>query len=132
MALLLATYCSANKDPAPDRIPARQRYRSARIEAVCEQAAQADARAGILSGRFGLIAPAEPIPWYDHLLQEAEIPAMTQRVALTLRDWGVDEIHWITVDPAIDSNVLRYRTVMERAAAAAQATFSSRICTLQD
>jgi len=35
----------------------------------------------ILSGKFGLLHPHEPIPWYDHILTPNEVAAMAKNIA---------------------------------------------------
>jgi hypothetical protein len=126
---LYATYCSAEKRTDAGEIPARLRYRSSRIDAVCAAAQAAGCRAAILSGQFGLIAADALVPWYDHLLQEAEIQAMSDHVAVTLTRWEVDTIRWFTVDPALDPHVHRYRAVMDAAAHTAGAAVNTVLWT---
>ena len=46
----------------------------------------------ILSGTYGLLGPAERIPWYDHLLRETEVHALTARVERQLRERGVTAV----------------------------------------
>jgi len=120
---LFATYCSADKDAAADDLPAIERYLSERISGVYANALSTGNCFGILSGRYGLIAPNTPIPHYDHLLQVNEIDPMAQRVAETLKTWGVTTIRWFTVAFEMDPNVSRYRDVMDRAAAEMGAEF---------
>jgi len=121
--LLFATYCSADKDGASGDLPAVERYRSDRIQGVYAGAQSAQARFGILSGRFGLIAHDHPIPYYDHLLKRDEVEEMVSRVQHTLSAWEVTEVRWFSVAFEMDPNVAQYRQVMERAATAEGATF---------
>lgn len=121
--LLFATYCSAEKDGAAGDLPAIERYISDRIHGVHAGAQAAQARFGILSGRYGLIAANHPIPYYDHLLGTDEIDGMVGTVEQTLRAWEVTEVRWFSVAFEMDPNVGRYRTLMERAAESAGAKF---------
>jgi len=113
---LYATYCSAHKDSTAGDLPAADRYISDRIAGVYTNAMSSECRFGILSGRFGLITPTQPIPDYDHLLQPSEIPSMAERVAATLKQWEVTSIQWFTVAFEMDPHVSRYSDVMTRAA----------------
>ena len=122
--LLFATYCSASKEAHAGDMPAAQRYISDRIQGVYALANGAEARFGILSGQFGLLAPDHPIPFYDHLLQPDEMDAMVERVSGTLGEWEITEVRWFSVAFEMDPNVRRYRDVMSRAAEKAGATFT--------
>ena len=115
MKHLFATYCSAHKTTAGGLLPAAQRYQSRRIQHLVDLASAAQQPAAILSGKFGLIPIDEPIPWYDHLLQEAQILDMTHQVQQTLQKWQVTEITWLTASPEVDPNLIRYQTVMVQA-----------------
>jgi len=115
MKRLYATYCSAPKREDPEPLPAIRRYRSQRIARVAALALEDGASFGILSGSYGLLAPQDAIPWYDHLLQVDEIETLTVAVAETLAARAPDEVVWYSVDPAIDPPVERYSTVMRRA-----------------
>jgi hypothetical protein len=119
---LYATYCSADKEATAGDLPAIERYLSARIRATQAAADGAGARFGILSGLYGLIAPDHPLPYYDHLLQLSEMSDRVVEVEAVLRAWEIHEIHWYSVAFEMDPNVGRYRTVMEQAAAKADAT----------
>ena len=121
--LLFATYCSANKEVGTDDMPAVKRYISDRITGVHAMATAAEARFAILSGQFGLLEAHDPIPYYDHLLHPSELDGMTQRVATTLKEWGISEIRWFSVAFEMDPNVTRYRDVMLRAATQVDAAF---------
>ena len=114
--VLYATYCSAEKDGSRDLLPAIARYQSDRISGVASAAKTAGATFGILSGQYGLIPADHPLPYYDHLLQEDEIDAMTHQVQATLSNWDIAEIHWFSVAFEMDPNVKRYQMVMEAAA----------------
>jgi hypothetical protein len=117
MATLFATYCSADKRRDEGDLPASVRYVSARIEDTVRRGQTPNARAGILSGRYGLIAPEHPIPWYDHLLRTDEVDDMVPQVVDTLREWKIESVRWFTVDVTKDPDVAVYCHVMDRACA---------------
>lgn len=112
---LLVTYCAADKDPDPAPLPAARRYRSTRIAAVAELAARQGAGFRILSGRFGLLAPETPVPWYDHLLCEAEVAGLARGVAARLREEAPDSVVFVTRTPAEDPQAAPYRACCEGA-----------------
>ncbi len=85
--VLYLTYCSRRKRRTPERLPALQRYRSARIGAVARAAERDGCGFRIFSGKYGLLRATQPIPYYDHLLQPDEVPAMTRRLAAGLRGY---------------------------------------------
>ena len=120
MGQLYVTYCSAPKRTDPGDLPAVERYLSDRIAAVALDAERDGAGFAILSGRFGLVGPSEPLPWYDHLLQESEIDAMVPQVVERLLAWEVSDVRWFTVDPRLDPHVGRYLRLLASAAASLQ------------
>ena len=123
MKHLYATYCSAHKRTDPGMLPAAERYQSSRIRHLVEQARTDNHPAAILSGQFGLVCAEEPLPWYDHLLQEAEITDMTHQVQQTLQEWGVGQVTWLTAALKSDPNLIRYQTVMAQACRASGTVF---------
>jgi hypothetical protein len=114
---LIATYCAKAKATTAEPTPAYERYLSKRITHARDSALINRDKFAILSGRFGLIDGSEMIPYYDHLLQEDEIPSMIERVAETMRNWGVSELTWYSLPDNLDPFVWRYRAVITRAAA---------------
>lgn len=114
------TYCSARKRPDAGLLPARERYDSERIREVARRAAAERARPLILSGRFGLLTGDEAIPWYDHLLTEAEVPDVAARAGAAIRALGVREIVWFSVGPRLDPRIAPYERAIRMAAAQAR------------
>lgn len=110
-----ASYCSAPKRDDGGLLPAIERYCSERLRELLALGQREGAPLHILSGHFGLLTADEPIPWYDHLLAAAEVPAMTARVAAQLRALGVDEVAWHTASPAVAPAVQPYLDVMRAA-----------------
>ena len=105
---IYVTYCSARKNERYDMIPAIERYQSIRIRRVYELSR---GRMLILSGRFGLLRPNTAIPYYDHLLQQEEVNELAERVAMQLRELGVQRV--IFVEHQL--RALQYREAMARA-----------------
>jgi len=116
------TYCSADKRNDPDPLPALERYLDRRIGDLAAQAAAANVDFLILSGEYGLLRPWQPIPWYDHLLTDEESDAMAARVAAQLGNLGVTSLHYHTVDPSQDAQVLPYQTTIRAACDRADVT----------
>lgn len=107
------TPCCREKEDSPGLMPAIDRYRSPRIRAVCDTARVADSPFRILSGRFGLLAPEERIPYYDQRLLPADVPAMAKRVAGQLLALGVTEVVFVSPGPEADPGVMPYREAIE-------------------
>ena len=85
MAEFLVTTCSAEKDTSPGLLPAIERYQHPRIQWVYLESRRLSRPMLILSGEFGLLEPLDPIPWYDHALQMAEVndllPSIEQKLS---------------------------------------------------
>ena len=124
MTRLYATYCSADKCTDERPLPAIRRYRSERIEKVASLAQKHAFRFGILSGSFGLMAPEDPLPWYDHLMTDVEVDAMTKRVAKTLTQWDITAVHWFSAPASMDPDVEPYAAVMRAACLLQQIPFT--------
>lgn len=114
---IVCSYCSAAKRDDEAALPALERYRSERLGRLARQADRGDAPLFILSGRFGLLAAGDPIPWYDHLLGADEAPALAQRVARRLRELGVTEVEYHTAAPAAVAPIRPYLETMRAACA---------------
>ncbi len=112
---LYITYCAAAKDPAEEPMAAAWRYKSSRIDAVLALAVERGAGFRILSGRFGLLAAGEPIPWYDHLLTAGEVPAHAATVARQLADTGAGGVVYFTRGAAVDPGTPPYLACCQEA-----------------
>ena len=99
---IYVTYCSAEKNPIEKEIKALDRYRSDRIKHVHALAKQDKADFMILSGEFGLLAPTDNIPYYDHLLKAFETTRLSKKVAKQLKNLKGKSIvmhsHWMDKD----------------------------------
>ena len=102
------TYCSAKKDRSLGELPAIQRYRSHRIKSVYIAAMSLGLKCLILSGKYGLLEPSDPIPYYDHLLQSSEVSEHAKRVADQLEALGVKDLIYFAGSFSDDENLKPY------------------------
>ncbi|MBK8167807.1 MAG: hypothetical protein IPK64_17825 [bacterium] len=116
---ILCSYCSAAKRLDEGPLPAIERYRSERLRALWRRGAASGTPLHILSGQFGLLTTASPIPWYDHLLDAREVDAMAARVAQDLRVLGVTAVRYHTASPEEAPDTAPYLAVMRAACAEA-------------
>ncbi len=124
---IYCTYCSKDKDPREGLLPAIERYRSTRIAHVRECARQEGVEMWILSGEFGLIPSAHPIPWYDHLLMPDEVTALADRMSQQLDAAGIHHVVFFQALPSTDSHLGPYRLAIETACAAANVQLEVRM-----
>jgi hypothetical protein len=111
------TYCSAGKSREAGEIAAIRRYQSKRIEAVYVAAQQLGVEFYILSGEFGLIAPDRPIPWYDHLLLENEVPALVERIVEQLAQYSITRLVYFSQSLDRDPAIIPYHEALAMACA---------------
>jgi hypothetical protein len=80
---LLVVGCTRRKNEAPDAMPARRRYTGRVFQALDSFEADGlltDVTLAILSARYGLLAPDEPIDWYDQLMSPERARDLRPRV----------------------------------------------------
>ena len=99
MTRILITTCCKEKDDAPNGMPAIHRYQSERISQVYTESQRLGLPMRILSGKFGLLHPLDPIPWYDHPLQMAEVTALAPRLAESLSAEGATGVYFVARPP---------------------------------
>ena len=92
------TYCSKKKNPAAGFIPAIQRYNSKRIADLYNKSLEHDVPFAILSGKYGLVKPEQPIPLYDHLMTEDDITRIKYRIIKFILSNNVSSIVYFTKD----------------------------------
>ncbi len=80
----VCTICAKRKRRTAGPLPAIDRYLNRRIRWVYTQSRRLARPMFILSGRFGLLAPDDRIPWYDHALTEADVTRLLPRVVQQL------------------------------------------------
>ncbi len=116
MVEYMVTTCSKEKDPADGVLPAIQRYQHPRIDWVYQESQRLDLPMLILSGKYGLIRPDDPIPWYDQALTldnvSTLLPILTEQLHQTLPDL----IHFIALPPETPGWA-PYHLVLEQACA---------------
>ena len=105
---VFCTYCSAKKDRSQGELPAIQRYRSHRIKSVYIAARSLGLKFLILSGKYGILEPSDPIPYYDHLLQSSEVSEHSKKVADQLEALGVKNLIFFTRSFSDDENLKPY------------------------
>ena len=113
---ILITYCSAEKQMTSGNVPAISRYISKRIDWVAKEAEKENRPLFILSGRYGIIPAAHPIPYYDHLLTQDEVTAHAQKVASQVREHGITQITFYTRSLQQDPNMAAYINCITEAA----------------
>jgi hypothetical protein len=110
----LITICSKEKSSAPDEIPAVERYQSPRIASVYERSCREGVPMLIFSGKYGLIDPQTPIPYYNHLLQAEEIEGFVAPTAEVLSARGIISVTFVA-RPREEAGWENYYRVIERA-----------------
>jgi len=115
---IFVTYCSKNKRRDAGLLPALARYDSARIRQVHAAAVSLGIGFRVLSGRFGLLDPADKVPYYDHLLKWEEIGRLLPKVVKRLAREDVAAIVYFTRPLRKASAPLAYHALMEAACAA--------------
>lgn len=114
---LFLTYCSSDKLKFNHPVAALDLYRSERIRKVYTLASSAGAEFRILSGKYGLVAAEELLPWYDHLLQPLEVEAHANRVAAQLKILKVDAVIFHTRGTELDPQLVAYHDCIQQACA---------------
>ena len=112
---LVCTICSRDKDRREGLLPAIERYNSPRIYKVFALAQERGHAFAILSGKYGLLAPETPIPYYDKLLKEADGEEAAAEATAYLKEGNFREVILLLPDPAVDPNVVPYIETMKRA-----------------
>ncbi len=74
-------------------VPAIDRYTNPRLKKVLEKAQRDEFPMIILSGEYGFLKPSELIPWYDHLLSEAEVEGIVEKMIEQNEKLGITELH---------------------------------------
>lgn len=95
MAHFLITTCCKEKNPAPGLLPAIARYRSRRIAWVQGESLRQELPMLILSGKFGLLRPQDPIPWYDQPLTADAVPNFLPVVVNGLARHGITRVRFV-------------------------------------
>jgi hypothetical protein len=91
---VVMTVCSREKDRATEDLPAYARYTSKRVSDARAVANSKGLPFFILSGKYGLVAENDTIPYYDHLLTQDEVVGMATLVANQNQDIRITEIEF--------------------------------------
>lgn len=117
--MLVCTYCAGPKRNDGGLLPAVDRYLSERIKRLLGRALAQGSPFRILSGKYGLLSPDQPIPWYDHLLAPDEAANLAPAVAEDLGALPIDGVEYHTADPHDFPVIAPYLEVMKAACALA-------------
>jgi hypothetical protein len=109
-------------------MPAIDRYQSPRINHLCERASGEGIQFFILSGKYGLLRPSDPIKWYDKLLGQDIVCEMAEQVAGQIKSMNIESVLYFTEDPEIESNLRPYKTVIVTACGKADVQCQVRLC----
>ncbi|MDA9563151.1 hypothetical protein N9R81_00585 [Flavobacteriales bacterium] len=112
---IYCTTCCKEKSTKQGKIPAIQRYLDERITTCYHKSQQAGKGFRILSGKYGLLAPTDTIPWYDQVLLEHEINNMIDLVALQLQTDGISSLVFYAKDPSLHPDWSTYVHTMVEA-----------------
>lgn len=115
---IFVTYCSKNKSRKGGRMEALERYDSPRIRQVHAAASCLGVGIRILSGKYGLLAPRDKVPYYDHLLRWEEIGRLLPQVSKRLARERVSAVVYFTRPLRKASAPLAYHALMDAACAA--------------
>lgn len=109
---IYCTTCSKDKSTYEGRIAAIQRYQDERITSVYHKSQQDKKGFRILSGKYGLLAPTDEIPWYDQVLLLNEVNNMIDLTALQLEHADVSSVELFVKDPQENPDWQNYITTM--------------------
>ena len=91
---IICCICSREKNESPNLLPARRRYTGSHI-GIAEKAAAAETLPlYILSGMLGLVGADEPVPHYDHYLNEKEVPHIANLLVRQLQQLDIGTVHF--------------------------------------
>ncbi|HAH06941.1 MAG TPA: hypothetical protein DCM05_10510 [Elusimicrobia bacterium] len=114
---IFVTYSSKTKRKDKGLLKALERYDSPRIRQIAAAAADLGLNFRILSGRFGLLAPEDKVPYYDHLLKWEGVGQVLAKVAARLVREKVSAVVYFTRPLRKASAPLAYHALMEAACA---------------
>jgi hypothetical protein len=110
----LCTICCKDKRTDSGLLPAMDRYLSERIAFVYQESLRLRKPMLILSGKYGLLRPEDPIPWYDQKLVMEAVPKIIPIITAQLKEKGVIQITFYC-HPKTDKNWYPYHAVLEQA-----------------
>jgi len=110
----LCTICCKDKRTDPELLPAIDRYISERIQYVYQASLQSGRPMLIFSGKYGLLAPTDLIPWYDQKLTLEAVPDITPVLSGHLCQKTVSRLIFYC-RPRTDVDWYPYHLALERA-----------------
>ena len=105
-------------------LPALRRYRSERIERIHKAALITGCSFYILSGEYGLLAPGELIPYYDHLLMADEIETHACKLIEQIKRYSITKIVFFTLPVSRDEKLAPYHSALRLACTIASISLS--------
>ena len=93
---IFCTYCSAEKDQSEGELPSIERYQGPRLQSVYSASKNLGLRFLILSGKYGILEPSDPILNYDYVLKSSEVERHSKLVAGQLKALGVKDLIFFT------------------------------------
>jgi hypothetical protein len=122
---VILTTCTAEKDQRREPVAAGLRYRGPRVDEARSLARERGLQLVFLSGVYGVLGEHEPVPWYDHALQPAEVEGLVGTVAEGLLSRGITGITAV-VRPRETPGWAPYHVLLEEGAAAARVVLRLR------
>jgi len=117
------TCCSNKKSPESGEIRAIRRYQSSRIKKVYDASTTLGLPFRVLSGKYGLVPPQQPIPWYDHLLTAPEVPGLVEIVVRQIRAAQITGFVYFTKPLAVNPDLVPYHDTLAAACRATSISF---------
>ena len=130
--IVFCTYCSASKYRVDYSMAAKDVYRSERINHVYRASLEVNAEFLILSGKYGLLSPADKIAYYDHLLKAEEVDAHAQLLVIQLQEKGVSKVIFWMNSAERDHQLEPYLDCIELACERALVTIEIRVAKFSD
>ncbi len=106
-------------------LPSIERYISERIKYVNSRAEKENAAFLILSGKFGLLKPADRIEYYDKLLAVNEVSALSDCAAEYLKNNNAEKVLFFHYSIDKDPNIRQYYNTVKYACGKAGILFES-------
>lgn len=106
------TICSKEKSRCPTKLPAIERYLNPRLAWVQKLSREGGAKMLILSGKYGILKPKDPILYYDHKLNDQMVEGVTRKVTGQLKELNTKEIVFYGEDVATNPDWKPYYEVV--------------------
>lgn len=110
----IITTCCKDKRLDEALLPSIDRYLDPRIKKVFNIAKKSGDGFLILSGKYGILKPEDPIPYYDQILLEENVPEIVDLVVPRFRELRVAEIIVYGKDASLDLGWIPYYSVLKK------------------